>query len=176
MGVVEFLVAIELVGRHQRALLLLVEDVLHVDEPAPFQVHVHARAQEFLDEHRQVETVGVESSEVAAADELFERPGHLGERRCVLHVFVRDAVHGRRLRGNGHARIEPPGAGDLLAVGHDLDHRNLHDTVTGGVHARGLEVEEDDRTLQVQLHLSLLYALSIIGIRSMSVELVCLSS
>ena len=52
MCVVQILVAVELVGRHQRALLLLVEDVLHVDEFAALEVHVHSRAQELLDQHR----------------------------------------------------------------------------------------------------------------------------
>ena len=154
MGVLQILVAIEFIGRDQRALFLLVEDVLHVDETAAFEIHVDARPQELLDQHRQVKTVGVEAAEVAAADELFERPRDLRERRAVPHVVVRDAVYGRGLLGDMHPGIEPPGFGDLLAVGHDLDHRDLHDAVPGGVHAGGFEVEEDDRSFEVQLHLT----------------------
>jgi len=53
-----------------------------------------------------------------------------------------------------HSGIYPAGFGDLLAVGHDLDHRNFDDAVLCGVYAGGFEVEEDDRSFEVQLHLA----------------------
>ena len=149
MGVLEILVAVEFIGRDQRALLLLVKDVLHVDELAALEIHVDTCPQELLDQHRQVEAVRVETAEIAAADKLFERLGDLRERRTILHVLVRDAVHGRRLLGNVHLGVYPTGFGDLLAVGHDLDHRNLDDAVFGGIYAGGFEVEKDDRALEV---------------------------
>ena len=151
VGVFEFLVAVEAVGRHKGALLFLVEDVLHVDELAALEIHVDARTHELLDKHRQVEAVGVEASEVAALHELFERLGDLRECRGVSHVGVRDAVDGRRLGRNRHLGVDLPGLDDLLAVGHDFDHRNLDDAVFRGVDARGLQVEEDDRALEFQL-------------------------
>ena len=125
------------------------EDVLHVDETAAFEIHVDARPQELLDQHRQVEAVGVEAAEVAAADELFERLGDLREGRAILDVLVRNAVDGGSLLRNVHFRIELAGFDDLFAVGHDLGHRNLDDAVFGGVHAGRFEVEEDDRALEV---------------------------
>jgi len=149
VGILEVLVAVELVGRHQRALLLLVEDILHVDELAAFEIHVDTRPEELLDQHRQVEAVRIETAEIAAADELLERLGDLRERRAILHVLVRDAVHGRSFRGNVHLGVYPAGLGDLLAVGHDLDHRYLDDAVLGGIYAGGFEVEEDDRAFEV---------------------------
>lgn len=177
VGVFELLAAIEAVGRHQRALLLLVEDVLHVDEPPPLEVHVDARTHELLDQNRQIEAVRVETAEVAAADELFERLGHLREGRALLHVVVRDAVHGRSLLRDVHPGIEAACFRDLLAVGHDLDQRDLDDAVLRRIHAGGFEVEEDDGAFEVELHFgAFAYALIIIGMSSMSVELVCLSS
>ena len=149
MGVLQILVAIEFIGRHQRALFLLVEDVLHVDETSAFEIHVDARPQELLDQHRQVEAVGVEAAEVAAADELFERFGDLREGRAIPDVFVRDAVDGRGFRRDMHPGVELAGLDDLLAVGHHFDHRDLDDAVFGRVHAGGFEVEEDDRALEV---------------------------
>ncbi len=137
MGVREVLVAVELVGGYERTLLHLVKDVLHVDEAAPLEVDADAGAHELLDEHRQVETVGVESSEVAAGDELFERPGDLREGRTILHILVGDAVNGGRLFGDVYAGVDLAGLDDLLAVGHHLDHRDLDDAVFGGVDAGG---------------------------------------
>lgn len=125
------------------------EDVLHVDETAAFEIHVDARPQELLDQHRQVEAVGVEAAEVAAANELFERFGDLREGRLVFHVFVRDAVDGRGFRRDMHPGVELAGLDDLLAVGHHFDHRDLDDAVFGRVHAGGFEVEEDDRAFEV---------------------------
>ena len=152
------------------------EDVLHVDETSPLEIHVDTRPQKLLDQDGKIEAVGIEPPEVAAADELRERFGDLGERRAIAYVVVRNAVDGRRFGRNRHAGVEPPGSGDLLAVGHHLNHRNLDDAVTRGVHAGGFEVEEDDRAFEVQLHFGVRYALIIIGMSSMSVALVCLSS
>ena len=149
MSVGEVLVAVEFVGRDQRALFEFVEDVLHVDELAALEVHVHAGAQELLDQHRQVEAVRVEAAEVAAADELFERFGDLREGRAIPDVFVRDAVDGRGFRRDMYPGVELAGLDDLLAVGHHFDHRDLDDAVFGRVHAGGFEVEEDDRALEV---------------------------
>ena len=151
MGVREVLVAVELVGGYERTLLHFVKDVLHVDEAAPLEVD---GAHELLDEHRQVETVGVESSEVAAGDELFERPGDLREGRTILHILVGDAVNGGRLFGDVYAGVDLAGLDDLLAVGHHLDHRDLDDTVFGGVDAGGFQIEKDDGTFEVQFHAS----------------------
>ena len=174
MGIREILAAIELIGRHQRPLLHFVKDILHVDEFTFAEIHVHTGPHKLLDQHRQIEAVRIETAEVASLDKLGQRLGDLRKKRAILHVFVRNAVNGRSFGRNRHSRIDPPRTDDLLAVGHNLDHRYFDDAVPCDVDAGRFQIEENDRPLEVELHPG--YALIIIGISSMSVALDCLSS
>lgn len=70
----------------------------------------------------------------------------------ILHILVGDAVNGGRLFGDVYAGVDLAGLDDLLAVGHHLDHRDLDDTVFGGVDAGGFQIEKDDGTFEVQFH------------------------
>ena len=66
MGVVEVLPAIELISGLERALLFLVEDVLHVHELALAEVEVDAGPEELFGQHGDVEFQGVVAGDVAA--------------------------------------------------------------------------------------------------------------
>ena len=153
MGVGQILIAVELIGRNQRALLHFMKYVLYVDEPPPLEVDVDSRAQKLLDEHRHVEAVRVEPAEVAARQELRQRLGHLGEARTILHILVGYAVYGRGCLGNVHFGVQLARLYDPLSVGHDLDHGYLDYAVVCSINARRLQVEEDDRAFEFQLHI-----------------------
>ncbi len=84
-------------------------------------------------------------------------------------------VDGARLGGNVHAGVDPAGLHDLPAVGHHLDERDLDDPVAGRIHTGGLQVEEDDGSFEVELHVGP-YALIIMGMISIRVSDACLSS
>ena len=91
-------------------------NVLYVDEFTLADVDVYARPQEFFDQHRYVETVGIESGEVATLDGIGQFPGYLLERRTVCHVFIIDTVNGRRTFRNVHLRIDSHAFGLFIAV------------------------------------------------------------
>ena len=54
VGVLEVFLAVELICSHEGALLHLVEDILHVDQAAAFEVEIHPRTEELLDEQRHI--------------------------------------------------------------------------------------------------------------------------
>ena len=68
MRLCEVLTAIELVGSHERALLHAMEDILYVDKTAFVQIDIHARAEKLLDQHRDIELIGVIAPEIAPLD------------------------------------------------------------------------------------------------------------
>ena len=68
MRLCEVLTAIELVGSHERALLHAMEDILYVDKTAFVQIDIHARAEKLLDQHRDIELIGVIAPEIASLD------------------------------------------------------------------------------------------------------------
>ena len=68
MSILQVLTAIELVGGRKGTLLHLVEDNLHVDKLATTQVDVHLGTEEFFGQQGDIETVGVEASQVATLD------------------------------------------------------------------------------------------------------------
>ena len=147
VGILQRLVAVELVGSLECAALHLVEDRLHVDEVAVIEVHSDTSTEEFLDEHRYVKAVGVEARDITALQPSIEATCYLREGGAVSDIGIRDAMHGRGLCGDGHLGIDASGLGLALAVGADLQDRDLDDAVTSDLYARRLQVEEDDRAL-----------------------------
>ena len=123
------------------------EDRLYVDEVAVIEVHSDASTEEFLDEHRYVKAVGVEARDITALQPSVEAACYLREGGAVSDIGIRDAMHGRGLCGDGHLGIDASGLGLALAVGADLQDRDLDDAVTSDLYARRLQVKEDDRAL-----------------------------
>ena len=158
VGMLQVFLAVELVGGHQRALLHLVEDVLHVDQAAAAEVEVDACTEEFLHQQRHVELVAVVAREVGVADILQQAGCQLAEGGLVGHVGVGDAVHGGGLLGYVHRLALGVGGAHALhagvggAVGHHLVQAYLHNVVVAHLHAGGLKVEEDDRFGEVEFH------------------------
>ena len=152
VGFGQVFLAVEFVCGDQRALFHLVENVLHVDETAFFQVDVYTGSQELFDQHRDVELVGIVSGQVASFDVAPQRFGDHLESRTVGYVLVVDMVDGRCRFGNVHLRVQPPGFGFLAAVGHYFCERYFDDPVFGGIDSGRFEVEEDDRIFQIQFH------------------------
>lgn len=113
-----------------------------------------AGAHELLDEHRQVETVGVEPSEVAAGDELFERPAICAKVGQSFTSSSGDAVNGGRLFGDVYAGVDLAGLDDLSPSGITLTIEISTMPVFGGVDAGGFQIEKDDGTFEVQFHAS----------------------
>ena len=152
MCAIELLAAIETIGGHEGARLLLVEDVLHVDEVGIVRVEADACAQKLLDEQGNVEAVGVVACEVAALEDLFELLGELLERGLVGHHLVGDMVDGSRFGGDVHLGVDEEIARFLLTIGHHLDVTELDDSVTGDTDTSGFEVEEDEGFLEMEFH------------------------
>ena len=123
VGLVELFPAIEFVSGHERALLHLVEDILHVDETAFVQVYVESGTQKLFDEYRNVEFVRVVASEVASFDVSPQRFGDLAESGAVGDILVVDVVDGRGGLRNVHLRVDPARLDFLAAVGHYFDER-----------------------------------------------------
>ncbi len=158
VGVLEVLLAVELVGGDEGALLHLVENVLHIDQTAAGEVEVEARTEELLDEQGHVELVAVVAREVGVADVLHQAGGQLLEGGLVLDVVVGDAVDGGGLFGDvdgvalGVDRAHTLHAGVGAVVGHDLVEAYLDDVVVAHLHTGGFEVEEDDGFGEVEFH------------------------
>ena len=152
VGFGQVFLAVEFVCGDQRALFHLVENVLHVDETAFFQVDVYTGSQELFDQHRDVELVGIVSGQVASFDVAPQRFGDHLESRTVGYVLVVDMVDGRCRFGNVHLRVQPAGFGLLAAVGHYFCERYFDDPVFGRIDSGRFEVEEDDRIFQIQFH------------------------
>ena len=176
MGSLQLPVAVKTVGGDERTLFHLVEDVLHVDESPLFQIHIHSGTQELFRQHRNIETVGVVSRQVAPLHVGGERLGYLLETGFVLHVVIGNAVYCGRFRRYGHPRIDAPCLHLLATVGLHFHQRNLHDSVFGRVYPRGLQIEENYRSLQFQFHRRAPYALMSMGMSIISVSLACTSS
>lgn len=148
----QLLAAVEAVGSHERALLLLVEYRLHVDKPRLREVELYACTLKLLVEHRYVEPVGVEPGDVASGENRSQILGYLLERRLAGHVGVGDMMHGRGLGRDGYPGIDASGARYLLAVGHDLEYRHFHDTILRDIGAGGFEIEEYYRFVEIEFH------------------------
>ena len=113
-------------------------DGLHVDEVSVVEVHSDSRTEELLDEHRHIEAIGVEASDVTAFDPAVEATSYLGEGRAVCYVGIGDTVYSCRLLRYGHLGVDAPCLRLLLAVGMHLEDRDLDDTVTSDLYARRL--------------------------------------
>jgi len=131
-----------------------VKDILHIDISAVAEIDIDLRPHKLLDQQRQIETVGVESAEIAPLDELLERPCHLTECRAVLHILIGDVVNGRCLFRDRNRRIDTPSLDYLLAIWHNLDQRDFDYAVARCVHARGLQIEEYNRAFEFQIHIA----------------------
>lgn len=158
MGVVEVLVAVELIGGLEGALFHLVEDVLHIDQAAAIEGEVETEAEHLLDEHRHIELVGIVAREVAIADELDDAWGKLLESGLVGHVGIADAVDGGSGFGNVYGVAGGIGGTDALheglfaGVGVDFVETDFYNMVGADLYAGGFEVEEDNGFSQFQLH------------------------
>ena len=75
---------------------------MHVDEVAVLDAEIESDAAELLDKERHVKLVAVVARNVAALENGMERLGYLRERRAVLHVLVRDMMHGCAFRRRPH--------------------------------------------------------------------------
>ena len=130
------------------------EYVLHVDILAVAEIYIHTGTHELLDQQRQVEAVGIETAEIAALHETFQRFGYLPECRAILHVLIGDMVYRRRLRRNGNGGVDASGAHYLFTVGHDFSQRYFDDAVARRIDARCLQIEEYYRSSEFQIHIS----------------------
>ena len=161
MSVVEVLVAIETVGGLEGALFHFVEDVLHVDKAALFEAEGVAGTEELLDEHGDVEFVGVVARQVGIANEGCHLGGKFAEGGLVGHVGIADAVDGGGYFGNmdcaalgiGGANTADKGLGGVVGV--DFVKADFDDVVAADVDASCFEVKKDDRFGKFEFHLFL---------------------
>ena len=148
VGIVKVAVAVELHGGRERALLHLVEDVLHIHQAALAYVKVGTCAGKFLYEQRHVVGIGVEACKVALAEACCQLGGTRLEARTFRHVGIVYAVDGRGLLGDVAARVESQRFALLRAVGEHFYVGQLDDTILSDIEASGLNVEEDDGSCQ----------------------------
>ena len=147
MRILQVLVAVELVGCREGTLFQFVVNHLHVDKLSLCQVDVDARSQEFLHQHRHVETVGVEAGDVRSLDIPCDVLGHLLERRTVGHILVVDAMNGCRSLRNMHFRIDAQRLALLVAVRIHLQVTDFHDPVSIYIGSGSLQIEKHYRIL-----------------------------
>ena len=130
--------------------ILLVEDVLHIDIlGSAEEVYIGTCTHKLLCQQWEVEAVGVEATEVATHHKLTQRLSHLAECRAILDILVGDVMHCGSLRRNWHLGVDTTSFDYLLAIGHNLHYRYLDNAVSSYIGARGLQIEEDHRALQI---------------------------
>ena len=151
VGVFQFLVAVETVGGLQGALLHLVEDVLHVNQAAAFEVEGNPGPKEFLHQQGHIEFIGVVARQVGIANKGGNLLGQLGEGGLVGHVGIGYAMYGGGKLGDvdgltlGVDRADAVDAGFGGASGQDFVKADFNDMVVTYIDACGFEVEEYDR-------------------------------
>lgn len=112
-------------------------------------VDIDACTQEFFGKHGYIETVRIESGDVASFEVLGDVACNLLEGGAVLYILVGDAMHVRRLFGDGHSGVNAHVARELVAVGHDLYVAYFHYAIDRHVYACRFEVEEYDRFFKI---------------------------
>ncbi len=103
-----------------------------------------------MDEHRDVEPADVEACQIATLEHIGQRARRAAELDLVRDIGVGDSVDRGRLGRDGDARVEPALALEDVAVRGPLDERELDDPVVLEVESGGLEIEEDERPLELE--------------------------
>ncbi len=152
MCVGEIASAIELVCGYERALLHLVEDILHIYEFTPGNLKIQSGSAKLLDKQRNIELIAVISGNVTPLEYLEKSFGNLAERRLVFHHLVGDVMHGCRPGRYGHAGIEPAGLGLRMPVGINFDITQFYYPVSGYIGTGGFQIKENQRSLKIQFH------------------------
>ena len=153
MSILQVLTAIELVGGRKGTLLHLVEDNLHVDKLTPAQVDVHLGTEELFGQQGDIETVGVEASQVATLDVVGYATCHFLERRAVGHIGIIDAMYSRCRLGNMHTRIDAHRLRLFVSIRINFEITNLDDTIAIDISTSGLQIEEHQWIFQIQFHI-----------------------
>ena len=94
MRIFERASAVELIGSRKGALFHLVEDDLHIDKLAFWSCRYRRRHEELFRQQRDIETVGVESGQVASLNVTGDVLGHHAERGTVGHIGIVNTVNG----------------------------------------------------------------------------------
>ena len=152
VGIFQVLVAIEFVGGRQGALLQLVVDDLYVDELPSAHVDIDSRTKELFGQQGHVETVAIEAGQVASLDVAGNHFGYLLEGGAIGHIFVVDTMYGRRLFGDVHFGVDAHCLRLFVSVRIDLQVTDFHNAIRIYVYTRCLQVEEDERVFQIQIH------------------------
>ena len=142
MCFVESAVAVKTVSSHKGALLLLVEDILHIYKSHAGKIEVDTCPVELLIEERHIKSRGIESGNIASGDKIGELGCDDVKCRLVGHILIGDMVDCSRFLGYVHTGIDSAGMHGLAPVGVDLDDRNLHDAVVGYGRAGGLKIKK----------------------------------
>ena len=127
---------------------VLLEHLVGVHHLGVALLPFHAHAPELLLQQRDVKAPDVVPGQVGVLEQGGHLGGHLLEAGLVTHVVVGDAVHLGGGRGDGHAGVDPLVQGLARPVGIHAHQRHLDDAVLAEVGAGGLEVEEDEGTLE----------------------------
>ena len=115
------------------------------------EIEVLADGREFTAKKREVESEHIESADIHALEHAPELVGKLHERRFVRDVLVTDSVDTCRFCRNGTSRIDAIGLRYDLSRRHDLLIGYLYDTVGAGRKACRLEIEDDERPIQLEI-------------------------
>ena len=126
------------------------EDHLHVDDPAVFDLELHAGPPELGQKNGKVEAADIEASQVAGVQDLRQILGDLSKRRFVLHHVIRDAMDGCRFGGDRHLRVQSADPLVHVSLGRNTYDGELDDAVARQAQAGGFQVEEGDRSLQLE--------------------------
>ena len=142
-------VEVEACGCGEIPRLLTVKDSLHVDHPPTPVVEVEVGSLELSDQHRQVEAPDIETPEVTGVDQLEQRFGASSEGFFVREVLVGNPVDRGRFGRNGDARFEAPDPFHHVALRRNSQDRHLDDAILLGAQSGGLQVEENERPVEL---------------------------
>ena len=151
VGAFQLAPAIETQRRREMAGLLEMEDPHRVEEASAREIQLATAALDLSLQQGQVETDHVEAQQVGAGQQRLDARPQLGEPRRVTNILVANAVHRRGARRDGAFGIDEARESLPRAVRFDPHQRQLDDAVFPHVCARGLEVEADERALEVQV-------------------------
>ncbi len=140
----------DLQRRRQIPRLVAEENPLRIQYPPPLQAERTVRPSEFLRQHLNVIAQDVVARQIRPLEVTLNHLRHLRKRRRVFHVLVRDPVDRRRLLRNRHARIQQ--IMHLLRRARRLvaHQRQRHDAVGPLVQPRRLQIENRQRTVELQ--------------------------
>ena len=148
VGVFEVFAAVKAVSGLQIAGFVFVEDGLYVHKLAVSDIEIYLHPQKLLNEHGQVEIIGVVACKIAIAHELVHLGCKLAKSRHVFHIGIVNAVDLAGFGRNGHFGIDALVQHLAGAIGQHFQHRNLYNAVGGLVEAGGFEVEKSKGTFE----------------------------